>query len=205
MEDHESVINKPLCLSLNSNWSAIGWLTIKQAIIAMTGGLGDSPPALGLNITISQDGELQEAYPVKWEEWIKLPVRPDDLSILTRSGAIRAPMVVVRPAFGKMLVKQAKLGKRAIYDRDGGICAYTGEKVDPKLGNIDHVIPRDRGGKNTWENMVWSRKDINFKKGNKLNHEAGLVLLRTPKAPKPMPVSFFFREPRLPVHAPFVK
>ena len=47
----------------------------------------------------------------------------------------------------------------------------------PDEGSLDHVLPRSRGGKNAWENLVWSGKDVNARKGNRLPHEAGLKLL----------------------------
>ena len=49
--------------------------------------------------------------------------------------------------------------------------------------------PRSRGGKDAWENLVWSSKAVNTKKGNRLPEEAGLKLLTVPRAPKELPVS----------------
>jgi 5-methylcytosine-specific restriction endonuclease McrA len=63
----------------------------------------------------------------------------------------------------------------------------------PEEGSLDHVMPRSRGGKNTWENLVWSSKDVNARKGNRLPHEAGLKLLTVPRAPKELPVTALIR------------
>ena len=60
-------------------------------------------------------------------------------------------------------------------------------------GSLDHVLPRSRGGRDAWENLVWSSKDVNAHKGNRLPHEAGLRLLRAPRAPKELPVSALIR------------
>ena len=54
---------------------------------------------------------------------------------------------------------------------------------------LDHVVPRSRGGADTWENLVWSAKDVNQRKADRLPHEAGLRLLAVPRAPKELPVS----------------
>ena len=62
-------------------------------------------------------------------------------------------------------------------------------------GSLDHVVPRSRGGKDVWENLVWSAKGVNQKKADRLPHEAGLKLLSTPRAPKEMPVSAFIQNP----------
>jgi hypothetical protein len=58
---------------------------------------------------------------------------------------------------------------------------------------LDHVVPRSRGGADTWENLVWSAKDVNQRKADRLPHEAGLRLLAVPRAPKELPVSALLR------------
>jgi 5-methylcytosine-specific restriction endonuclease McrA len=44
--------------------------------------------------------------------------------------------------------------------------------LHPDEGSLDHVLPRSRGGADTWENLVWSDKTVNAKEGNRLPHEA---------------------------------
>jgi hypothetical protein len=66
------------------------------------------------------------------------------------------------------------------------------EAVHTVRGQI-HVVPRSRGGKDVWENLVWSAKEVNQKKADRLPHEAGLKLLSVPRAPKEMPVSALIR------------
>jgi 5-methylcytosine-specific restriction endonuclease McrA len=65
--------------------------------------------------------------------------------------------------------------------------------LHPNEGSLDHVVPRSRGGKDAWENLVWSAKEVNQRKANRLPHEAGLKLLPTPRAPKESPVSALIR------------
>ena len=50
--------------------------------------------------------------------------------------------------------------------------------------NLDHVIPRDRGGPTTWENIVCSCIACNTRKSNRTPFEAGMNLVRKPKRPK---------------------
>lgn len=199
-----SLLEKPIVLSLNRNWQALGWITPKQAIVAMTGGSGSSPPALGICVTMDENGKLVESIPMKWDEWIKLPVREQDLSLMTTRGPIRIPTIVVRPGYAKMPTKAPKLNPAAIWERDGGRCAYSGDFVPRAKGSVDHVIPKARGGKDRWENLVWCRKDINTKKGCRSNEEAGLKLLRKPFAPKPLPVSATIKEAKRPEQVPFL-
>src|SRR5439155_3431598 len=76
---------------------------------------------------------------------------------------------------------------------DGNRCQYTGKVLKTEEGSLDHVVPRSRGGKDAWENLVWSSKHVNSRKGNRLPHEAGLKLLSVPRAPKELPVSALIR------------
>ena len=75
----------------------------------------------------------------------------------------------------------------------GNRCQYTGKVLKPEEGSIDHVVPRSRGGKDAWENLGWSSKDVNTRKGNRLPQEAGLKLLSGPRAPKELPASALVR------------
>lgn len=124
--------------------------------------------------------------PLKWEEWIELPIRNGDRSIRTPHREIRIPTVVVCSKYRSIPMKKFKCTAKNIYARDAGVDQYTGKKLGPGEWNVDHVIPRSRGGKTTWENVVICSRKINSDKGNSLNEEIGLKLIRQPKEPKPM-------------------
>ncbi len=199
------LLNKPIVLSLNAKWMRIGWITPKQAFVALCGGAyGKKPPALAVAVEVDENGKLVEAVPMTMAEWAKQSVRETDLSIGTKNGPIRCPLIVIRPNFHKMPTKAPRLSNAAIFERDGGIDAYSGEFVPKGQGNVDHVIPKDRGGKDLWENMVWTKRETNSKKGNKLNHEAGLVLLKKPKKPMALPVHVTVKGGSRPEHKPFM-
>jgi 5-methylcytosine-specific restriction endonuclease McrA len=61
---------------------------------------------------------------------------------------------------------------------------------------IDHIIPTSRGGTDTYDNTALTRKEINNRKGNKLNSEAGLTLYVNPHDPKPILISHTIKKPR---------
>lgn len=67
-----------------------------------------------------------------------------------------------------------------IHKRDDHECQYCGSKDNL---TIDHVIPRSRGGQDTWENLVCSCSSCNLKKGNKLLSDTNMILRRPPSAP----------------------
>ena len=127
--------------------------------------------------------------------WISLPVRDGDHAVRTARGAIRVPTVIVAVNYARVPKKRPKLSAKNIRERDGNRCQYTGRLLHPDEGSLDHVVPRSRGGVDSWENLVWSAKDVNQRKADRLPHEAGLKLLSVPRAPKELPVTAHLRKP----------
>jgi hypothetical protein len=201
------VLNKLTVLKLNANWQPLEWTTPKRAFIDMCGGqYGGTPPALGIDISFDEDGNLTYAHPTKWEDWQKLPVRECDLSVITKTGPVRVPTVLVAPNYREMPLVEIALSNEAILQRDGLVDQYTGEKLTRAEATVDHVVPKDRGGAaKDWSNMVTCRKDRNHKKGNKLNEEVGYKLIRKPFKPKAMPKSFLIDKAKRPEQAPFIR
>mgnify|MGYP001553798563 CR=1 FL=1 len=189
-----SILQRHIVLDVTRLQQAIGTRTVGEAIVAMTGDNGMKPPAQSFDIEYGRraDGsydmkEVLDRRPVGWAEWITLPVRPFDLAIRTARGEIRAPTVIMAPEYWNMPVSRPKLNAKAIKERDGYVCQYTGRKLRPDEANLDHVVPLDRGGKSTWANLVCSDARVNSLKGNRLPHEAGLRLIRKPLAPREVP------------------
>ena len=200
------LLDKAIVLKLNASWQPIGWTTPRAAFVALCGGAyGGTPPALALSTAVNEDGDLIEAIPMRWEEWMKLEVRPSDLAINIKDRAIRCPTVIISPNYDKMPVVTIRLTKRAILERDNFTCGYSGEKLPASMLNVDHIDPRSRGGKDSWDNLVTCRKDINTWKGNRRNEEIGLKLKKKPHAPKQVPKSFTIREAKRPEHLPFIR
>jgi 5-methylcytosine-specific restriction endonuclease McrA len=175
------VLYKATVLVLNRNWQAIDAKTPAQAFCMMANGNATALDMVG-------GGDMR---PVKWQDWIHLPVREEDYAVRTVRGLVRIPTVLV--LYNRVPKRRPKLSAKGIWERDGGHCQYTGRKLSSNEGNIDHIVPRSRGGKTTWENCVLADKRINSLKGNRLPEEVGLYLKRRPKAPKELPVTFFIR------------
>lgn len=133
-----------------------------------------------------------ELNPVKWEDWIKLPVRDYDLSIRTAKTEIRVPSIVICTNYNRIPEITPKLSKKNVMLRDNYTCQFSGVQYPPNELNIDHVIPRSKGGPNTWENLVTCHKSINTKKGDKTLKEVGLKLIRSPR--KPTTSSLYFSD-----------
>lgn len=178
------ILNKNIVLVLNRNWQAINIRTPADAFCQLA-----TNAATALDIELGDGSQAQALRPVTWDEWITLPVRAGDQFVRTARGTIRVPTVIVAVNFAKVPKKRPKLSAKNIRERDGNRCQYTGRLLHPDEGNIDHVVPRSRGGADTWENLVWSAKEVNQRKADRLPHEAGLKLLSVPRAPKELPVT----------------
>jgi 5-methylcytosine-specific restriction endonuclease McrA len=176
------VLNKASVLVLNRNWQAIHVRTPAEAFCQMA-----TDVASGLDI----DGD--KMVPVKWADWLRLPIRAHDLAVGTPRGPVRTPTVIVLGTYAKVPKRRPALSPKTIWQRDGGHCQYTGRPLEPHEANIDHVIPRSRGGATAWDNCVLADKRVNSRKADKLPGEAGLRLLRAPKAPPELPVTLLIR------------
>jgi 5-methylcytosine-specific restriction endonuclease McrA len=89
---------------------------------------------------------------------------------------------VVRLAYYVKVPYQARiaLNRRAVFARDGHRCQYCGASAE----NIDHVIPRSRGGLHAWDNVVAACRPCNAHKRDRLLEETGLKLRRKPSVPR---------------------
>ncbi|MEO7100909.1 MAG: HNH endonuclease [Luteolibacter sp.] len=179
----KDILHKTTVLVLNRNWQAIHTKTPADAFCMMSSGAANG-------LDVRGDDHL---LPICWEDWLKLPIRDQDHAINTSRGPVRVPTVIVTANYGKVPLCRPRFGARGIWQRDGGICQYTGRKLTPSEGNIDHVVPRSRGGASSWSNCVLSHREVNFRKADRLPQEAGLCLLRSPTIPRAMPASMLIR------------
>ncbi len=177
------LLEKPTVLVLNRHWQAIAARSPAEAFCQLMTGA-----ACGLDIA---DGNL---LPVRsWAEWLRLPVREQDRAVRTVRGLIRVPTVVVLTRYGQVPRRRPAFSARAIWERDGRRCQYTGRPLKPGEGNIDHVVPRSRGGATSWENCVLACRQVNSRKADRLPEEVGLRLLKKPDAPRELPVTMLLR------------
>jgi len=107
-------------------------------------------------------------------------IKKGDNDIVTTIGNFVRPLVIRLLNYIKFRPKSIKVNRKRIFKRDGNICQYCDSK---KNLTIDHVIPRSRGGKNTWKNMVTCCYRCNLNKGNKTPEEAGMKLKNQPYEP----------------------
>ena len=119
------------------------------------------------------------------DEWIKLPIRSYDEYLQTARGPVRVPTVVICANYDKIIYNKVQFPTKSnIYKRDNFTCVYTGKKLSKDELSIDHVIPKSKGGGDTWENLVTCDRMLNSKKGSLTLAEAGLKLAYKPYKPK---------------------
>jgi len=107
-------------------------------------------------------------------------VKGGDEDIITTIGNFIRPVIIRLLNYIKFRPTNLKVNRRRIFKRDKHTCQYCGSKRNL---TIDHVIPRSRGGGNTWTNLVTCCSKCNVTKGNKTPKEANMPLICQPVEP----------------------
>ena len=107
-------------------------------------------------------------------------LRASDKPIFSGMGEYVRPLIMRLLNFVKYRVHKLKINRHRIYKRDGHQCTYCGSKRNL---TIDHIIPKSKGGQNSWLNLVTCCSSCNRLKGNRTPDEAGLRLNIKPYEP----------------------
>ena len=169
-------------LVLNRGYVPIRTTTVRDAFVKLFAAVAEA-------IAVEEGAYVGYSFS-SWAEISQLrrelgDVPPDADWIHTPSLSLLVPRVIRLLSYDKLSVQSVKLTRKNIYERDNYTCQYTGKRLSSSQLNIDHVIPRSRGGKNTWENLVTCSVDANSRKGNRTPAEAGMKLIRRPRRPAP--------------------
>jgi len=108
--------------------------------------------------------------------------------VRTVSFAIRVPRVVRLLVYDKMPQQRVKFNRRNLFARDENRCQYCGHKFSSTELSLDHVMPRSRGGRSDWGNVVCACTGCNKRKGGRTPREARMKLIRHPDRPRRSPV-----------------
>ena len=109
----------------------------------------------------------------------------DDHNLATTDGSFAMPSVVKLRGHIRRPMPELKLSRRTVFARDNNLCQYCGATARDMT--IDHVVPKHAGGPATWENLVCCCRKCNMKKSDKLAHQVGMKLMRTPRRPRYVP------------------
>lgn len=121
-------------------------------------------------------------------EWLQLSEEDipgdNEACVQTVRLRIRVPKVLLLCSYDQLPVQEVQFNRENLFDRDGYRCQYCGNHFEAGHLNMDHVIPRDRGGRTSWENIVTSCISCNSRKANRLPHQANMHLIRKPERPR---------------------
>jgi hypothetical protein len=93
---------------------------------------------------------------------------------------IYLPSVIRLRTYKRVPIRMQVVSRKNIYIRDGHKCMYCGHSFVGQELTLDHVIPRSKGGKNEWGNLVAACGKCNHRKADRTPEEAGMQLLRKP-------------------------
>ena len=169
----EALLHQPV-LVLNRLWQAVNICSARRALTMLFEG--------NAQVVHSEDGDFNTFGFHQWADFSE--DEPDPESIHGVSIKLRLPRVILLMVYDRMPRKEVKFTRHNIFQRDKNTCQYCGKTLERRDLNLDHVVPRDRGGPTTWENIVCSCIPCNTQKGNRTPKEAKLRLIKLPRKPK---------------------
>jgi 5-methylcytosine-specific restriction endonuclease McrA len=161
-------------LVLNRLWQAVNVCSAERALTLLFTGHAQ---------VVDEDSNGFSTY--SFPEWCDFSGRSEAEEVVrTISIRIRIPRIILLLFFDHLPNKEVKFTRQNVFERDRNTCQYCGQRFDRGDLNIDHVVPRQRGGLTTWTNVVCSCVDCNRRKGSRTPEEAGMRLVRKPKKPR---------------------
>ncbi len=165
-------------LVLNKSFMPVHVTTVRRALTLLYQGVAKA---------------VNEQYEVfNFDDWSQLKPLEGQPSIGLVGGSIRVPRVILLTTYNRLPKRHVRFSRLNIFLRDKNTCQYCGQTLPRKELNIDHVIPRSRGGTSVWDNVVCSCFECNRRKGGRTPEEARMRLIRKPARPRWTP-SFGFR------------
>jgi len=148
--------------------------------------------------TLVLDQGYQPHRVVTWQKAVTLlfggkveVVEQYDEVIRSPSVAVPMPAVVRLMRAVRRRHQVVRFSRRNVLVRDELTCQYCGDALPEPLLTMDHVVPRSRGGRTAWDNVVAACQPCNSKKGNRTPPEARMTLRRDPFRPARLPERAF--------------
>jgi hypothetical protein len=123
---------------------------------------------------------VQKAFILVYLHKAEMVAEYSGIQLNTISSSYPMPSIIRLHRYVNLPYRGVMLSRQNIFKRDGNRCQYCGSTHDLTL---DHVQPRSRGGKSSWENLVTACKSCNSKKGDDTPEEAKMPLTRAPFKP----------------------
>jgi 5-methylcytosine-specific restriction endonuclease McrA len=104
----------------------------------------------------------------------------DDRVLRSPSSEYPWPSIIRLKQYASFPYRKVMLSRANVHRRDGGLCQYCGKR--DRL-TIDHIMPKSRGGRDTWDNLASACVLCNNRKGDRTPEEAEMSLMRKPFRP----------------------
>jgi len=141
-------------------------------------------------VTLKLDSSYKPIEIISWQDAISLVIMGKAYIIEAYEKFIRSakkawqvPAVIVLKQFVNYEHVKFSCSRKNVMIRDDYRCQYCSEIFDISNLTLDHVVPKSRGGINSWYNLVTACRECNQKKGNMLSSESGMFPLQLPKPP----------------------
>lgn len=160
-------------LVLNRHWAPIQVTVVKEAI-----GLVAKGHAKIIDAETYQVHDL-----LSWADVTKAREALESDKIHSTHLVMTAPEVIMLTTYEGMGERSVVFSRRNIFKRDHHTCQYCATQPDSSELTIDHIIPKSKGGKSTWENCVLACIPCNKRKADRTIEQAGMKLRKVPKKP----------------------
>jgi hypothetical protein len=142
-----------------------------------------------MNVVSLYNVSYEKIFEIDWKHAVVLfingkvlPCTEDEfLEIKTANGIFKLPLHVVLKKYVNVPRRELSPTRKNILRRDSHTCQYCDIKLNCENSTIDHVLPRSKGGKHVWDNVVACCLKCNRKKGDRTPQEAKMPLAKTPR------------------------
>jgi len=167
-----AILQEPV-LALNKYYVPHAVVSLRKALKALVSGRAN---------IVDLENDIYIDYDI--HTWAELSQLKEEYEISKKiNNLFIAPKVIRYINYEKTYINHPKLTRRNLLARDDFTDQYTGEKLRSDDFTIDHVLPKSKGGKTTWDNCVVCSHKNNVRKGDKTLDEIGFKLIRKPIKP----------------------
>jgi 5-methylcytosine-specific restriction endonuclease McrA len=156
-------------LLVNRHYAPVTIASVRRSLVLLYTGAASA---------LDEHGDTHDFF-----SWRSLPVREHDDGLMVVGGSLRVPRVLHLSRYDRAPRFGIRLTRRNLLLRDGYRCQYCGSEPGVRDLNVDHVLPRSRGGRDSWDNLVIACRPCNLRKGKHTPDEAGMQLLSAPVKP----------------------
>lgn len=130
----------------------------------------------------------QRAMCLKFRDRIEVVQDYEDWFVNSAAAQHAVPAVARIPSYTRPPSQYTKFSRENVYVRDMYTCQYCYQVKQPRSLTFDHVVPKSKGGKTSWTNIVTACRKCNHKKADKTLAEADMKLMFEPIPPNPLSI-----------------